>query len=115
MRKIVVQRKKERSKESTAKEVLVLLTTSEPKSKWQIKKELGKSYGNVHETIKILLREGMVRIEKSEHSTRNPKIDVEYYGLTICGLIRVLATEEKPEILDKIAETQKTLLPMVLG
>jgi len=114
MRKIVIQRKK-RSKESTVKEILALLGTSEPKSKWQIMKELGKSYGNVHESIKILLREGMVKIQDSQHSARNPKIDVEYYGLTVHGLIIILPGETRPSYFDKIAETQKAKLPEIFN
>jgi biotin operon repressor len=114
MRKIVTLRKK-RSKESTSKEILIFLATSEPKSKWQIMKELGKSYGNVHETIKILLQQGMVKIQDSQPSARNPKIEVESYGLTLHGLVVYLKSLKNWVILDAIADNCKDLLPLIFG
>jgi len=75
----------------TAPEILRLVAREGPKSKWQMKNLTGKSYGNIHQTVKELLAQGLIRKEATRPSKRNPKMEVEYYSLTLSGLISALS------------------------
>jgi hypothetical protein len=110
MEKIVLKPRKERDKKSTEDAILLLLATDAPKSRWGIKNILRKSYGNVHETVKVLLTEYLINKVKSNRSSKNPKLKVDYYDLTNLGLLRVLSNSDASESIDKIAEKHKDKL-----
>jgi len=61
-------------------------------NKWQIAKDMKKSYSNIHKTIKELLRIGIIKITRVQPGTKNPKIEVEYYTLTPTGLLLALCS-----------------------
>ncbi|MHA1711543.1 MAG: hypothetical protein ACTSUS_05715 [Candidatus Freyarchaeota archaeon] len=111
--------KKKRTK--TAPEILKLLAREGPKSKWQMKKATGKSYGNIHETVKTLLDQGLIIKKKTRPSEKNPKMDVEYYDLTLPGLISLLSDvrlwngvfeNDKYDEIDMIIKRNKHLHPL---
>jgi len=87
---VALVEKKKRTK--TAPEILGLLAREGPKSKWQMKKATGKSYGNIHETVKALLDQGLIVKKMTRPSEKNPKIDVEYYDLTFKGFLKYFAS-----------------------
>jgi len=114
MSKDSIQRaKKERS--LTAPRILLYLAQNKGHSKWQIANELHKSYGNIHASVQKMLAYRIIKIEDTKPGARNKKIDVEYYDLTLDGLMLVLSDKENLDVLDKIAETQKTILPLIFG
>jgi len=78
----------------TAPEILRLVAREGPKSKWQMKNLTGKSYGNIHQTVKELLAQGLIKKEATRPSKRNPKMEVEYYSLTLSGLISALSDSQ---------------------
>lgn len=102
-------KRKERSK--TLPEVLLLLAKSKPKNMWQIAKALDKSYGNIHQTMKKLMEFKYVKVEKKRKSRKNPKIEVEYYGVTIRGLVDLLLINTRAwSYIDQIADQHKDKL-----
>jgi len=82
---------RDKNRTKTAPEILRLVAKEGPKSKWQMKKATGKSYGNIHQTVKELLERGLIKKESIQPSKKNPKMKVEYYSLTLSGLISVLS------------------------
>ena len=105
--------KKERS--LTAPGILLYLAQNKSRSKWQIANDLHKSYGNVHASVHDMLDYRVIKIEDTKPGARNKKIDVEYYSLTFDGLMLALALQESLDVIDKIAETQKGILPLIFG
>jgi len=107
-------RKSVQEKRSTGDEILRYLAESpEPKNKWEIKKDLVKSYGNVHENIQIMLKAGLIQVKKIRKSSKNPKIKMECYDLGLRGLIIVLCLEF--DKVDMLAEKYSYLLPSIFG
>lgn len=90
-------------------DILSYLTENTEANRWQISQETNRSYSSVHETIKKLIDYKLVQITKMEPSKKNPKIEVEYYGLTKIGLLHTL-TLRGPSDIDKIAETHRDKL-----
>jgi len=89
----------------------LFLAINKPKSMWQLAKELNKSYGNIHQTIKTLMKMEGVKVEKTRRSSKNPKINVEYYGLTTRGLINLFIINKNSwNYIDQIADQQKDKL-----
>ena len=96
---------KKRKRTQTTPQVLRYLAMNEPSSKWQIAKALRKSYSNIHATIQLLKKAGYIEIVKCKPSEKNPKIKVEYYGLTLAGLIVYLMNNKDAlKQIDEIAE-----------
>lgn len=102
--------RKERDKESTTDKIMLYLATHNKATRWDLKNELGKSYGNIHDTIDALLKEKLIEITQSKPSERNPKISVDYYDLTMFGLLYILASPKAIQQFDLIVESQKDKL-----
>lgn len=79
----------------TTLEILSFLARNRPHSVWEIAKALNKSYGKTHNTIQQLLDSDFIKIEYKKPSSRNPKTEVEYYGLTLRGLLNTLLLDKE--------------------
>lgn len=99
----------------TAPRILVYLASNSPSNKWKLSKALGKSYGNVHETMQMLLGFRFLYVSKQKPSSKNPGLKVDYYSLTIKGLVMALLQESAWEQIDVIAKKCVDLLPLVFG
>jgi hypothetical protein len=92
---------------STVFWVLLDLARFGEKNKWELKKDLKKSYGNIHQTVENLKEQGMIFVKSKEKSAKNPAIDVEYYDLCIGGLFQVVSTPAALQYIDEIANKQR--------
>jgi len=90
-------------------EILTYLTVHTESNRWQISKELNRSYSGVYNTIKDLLKYNLIQITRTEPSKKNSRIAVGYYGLTNIGLLHIL-TLRSPSDIDKIAEIHRDKL-----
>jgi len=108
------QQPKKEKREATMPKVLLYLTCNKA-NKWEIAQKLNKSYSNIHSTIKQLLRQNLICVSHRKRSSKNPKIDVEYYTVTFQGLITALVQPESLKYADQIAEQQEKLLPLIFG
>ena len=48
------------------------------------------SYSTFHNSVKSLLKHQLIEVTKTQPSKKNPQIKVEYYKLTLAGIIKVL-------------------------
>ena len=86
--------------------VLALLAKNKEQNKWQIKKVLKKSYGNIHVTIQGLKDKGLLEVYRTKKSAKNPNQQVEYYGLTFRGLENALILDSSLwNEIDQVAKT----------
>lgn len=109
---------KKRKRERTTPKILLFLAQKKPASKWEIAKVLNKSYGNIYATIQQLLNRNLIKIEYKKPSAKNPKIEVEYYSITILGLFEVINSFSPKELdgnMDVIAKKHADKLPLVFG
>ena len=107
-----------KKKRETAPKILLFLAQNKPASKWEIANTLNKSYGNTHATIQQLLNRHLIKVEYKKPSAKNPKIEVEYYSLTIPGLFEVInafSAKELDENIDPIARKHADKLPFIFG
>jgi len=74
--------------------VLLHLATKGRSSKYQIKKRAKIAYSVVYGALKDLKESPLITIVSIEKSSKNPKIQVEYYDLTEAGLDFVLGFSE---------------------
>lgn len=76
----------------TTLKILSYLATHISQNKWQLSKKLEKSYGNVHASMKKLLEKdpSLIKLAVTRKSKTNPKMSVDFYGLTLHGLIEAL-------------------------
>jgi len=96
---------KSQKRTKTTLEILSFLAQNKPHSKREIAKALNKSYGKTHNAIQQLLDSDFVKIEYKKTSSKNPKKEEEYYGLTLQGLINtLLLNKEVWKQIDVIAE-----------
>jgi len=84
-------------------------------SKWQLAQELKKSYSVIYKNIKKMLVYGFLKIVRVEPSQKNPTITVEFYNLTVGGLIDFLNYERPWSYIDEIAQTHSKKLPLIFG
>jgi hypothetical protein len=115
MQKDRIGMRKAKDRTFTAPDILLYLAQNEGRSKWEIAKGLKKSYGNVHAAIQQLLSYRLIKIEEKRPSAKNRKIEVEYYGVTIAGLMLILSQKEGIENVNGIVERQKDMLPLIFG
>lgn len=103
---------KKKQRTSTYFSILFDIAVNGPKSMWELASRLNKSYGNIHDTVKKLTKEKEKMIEpiRTEPSSKNPKIQVEYYDINIWGLFFILQHEKILEYIDEIAARQKDKL-----
>jgi DNA-binding PadR family transcriptional regulator len=97
----------------TKKAILSFLAQNKPTSKWQLARALKKSYGNVHATIQELLQDKHkpIKVDEVRKSNKNPKIEVEYYRLTLEGLAEALALDTQLwKTIDHLVETHQDKL-----
>jgi hypothetical protein len=86
--------KKTRKYTKTPPAILEYLAKQEA-SKWELKKELGKSYAAIHSAVSNLkkidedFKQPLIVVSKKIDSVRNPNMKVEYYRLTILGVVMV--------------------------
>jgi len=86
-------------------EILSFLAQNRPHSTWEIAKALNKGYRSTSNMIRQLLDSNFVKIEFKKPSSKNPKIEVEYYGLTLPGLLNTLLLDKEVwKQIDVIAE-----------
>lgn len=109
MRKILPER--------TSPKILLFLATRGESNKWKIAKGVNRSYSNIHAVIKLFLKEKFILVVKKRKARRNLKLNVEYYDLTIYGLVVCLLLDSKEvwTYIDEIAEAQKNRLPLIFG
>ena len=84
-------------------------------NKWEMSKELGVAYSNIHRIIKKLLKEKYIYVTKTEEAARNPWIKVEYYDLTFSGLMLCLLDKRSYQFIDEIAKQQDEEFPLLFG
>ncbi|MDH5376510.1 MAG: hypothetical protein OEZ21_07745 [Candidatus Bathyarchaeota archaeon] len=86
-------------------EILSFLAQNKPHSTWEIAKALNKGYRSTNNMIQQLLDSNFIKIEFKKPSSKNPKIEVEYYGLTLPGLLNILLLDKEVwKQIDVIAE-----------
>jgi len=93
--------------------ILSYLAKNQSQNKWVLSKKLEKSYGNIHASVKILLENNtpFIRIEHTEPSSKNPKARINFYGLTLHGVLEGLIDNSKLwEKIDVIAEIHQDKL-----
>jgi len=110
--------KTKRKYDRTEPRVLMYLLDKKA-SKWEMKKALGKSYTNIHQTVKQLIDNRLLVVSYRKKSAKNQKIKVEYYDLTVKGLASAMsilelraykskkAFDEMFERMDKIANNHR--------
>ena len=76
-------------------EILSFLAKNKPHNTWEIAKALNKSYRSINNMIQQLLDSDFIKIEYKKPSSKNPKIEVEYYGLTLPGLLNTLLLDKE--------------------
>lgn len=84
-------------------------------SKWQLAKELEKPYSVIYKNIKKMVMYHLVEVTKVEPSQKNPKIKVEFYNLTVGGLIDFLNYERPWRYIEEIIQTHSKKLPLIFG
>ena len=91
----IILRKKREDRIITENQILFALAISkEPLSKYQLEKHVDKTYSNIFETTKKLLKDCWIQVEKTEPNRRNPGQNVEYYRLTKIGILVTLSSPE---------------------
>jgi predicted transcriptional regulator len=86
-------------------EILSFLVQNQPHSTREIAKALNKNYRSINNMIQQLLSSNFVKVEFKKPSSKNPKIEVEYYGLTLIGLLNTLLLDKEVwNQIDVIAE-----------
>ncbi|MEM4521168.1 MAG: helix-turn-helix domain-containing protein [Candidatus Bathyarchaeia archaeon] len=68
-------------------------------SKYEIAEASGRAYSAIHKAVASLLDRGLISVERVAASSKNRKIDVEYYKLTDTGLEIAEALAAKREAL----------------
>jgi len=76
-------------------------------NRWELSKELDKSYANIHSNINKLQEEGYIKVAEIKPSEKNPNMQVEYYRLTFRGLVFALGQITTTEELEKTAKLYK--------
>lgn len=76
-------------------EILSFLAQNRPHSTWEIAKALNKGYRSTNNIMQQLLDSGFIKVEYKKPSSKNPKIKVEYYGLTLPGLLNTLLLDKE--------------------
>ena len=86
-------------------EILSFLAQNRPHSTWEIAKALSKSYRSTNNVIQRLLDSDFIKIEYGKPSSKNPETEVEYYGLTLPGLLNTLLLDKEVwKQIDVVAE-----------
>lgn len=80
-------------------EILSFLAQNKPHTTREIAKALNRDFRSTNNVIQQLLDSSFVKVEFKKPSAKDSKIDVEYYGVTLLGLINTL-------LLDKDVWTQ---------
>jgi len=76
-------------------EILSFLAQNRPHSTWEIAKALNTGYRSTNNIMQQLLDSNFIKIEYKKPSSKNPKIEVEYYGLTLPGLLNTLLLDKE--------------------
>jgi len=105
-------------------QVLRYLAFNQPASKYQMEKRLRPEidHATLHEVVSDLKKTYLIRVVRTE-KFRIKSLKVEYYDLRLMGLMAVIQQEydhvhSKQPIgldVDRIAERQQSLLPLILG
>jgi DNA-binding Lrp family transcriptional regulator len=86
-------------------EILSFLAQNKPHSKREIAKALEKNYRSIRNVMQRLLSSKLIKVEFKKPSSKNSKKEVEYYGLTLLGLLNTrLLDKEIWNQIDVIAE-----------
>jgi len=93
-----------KKREKTEPKILLYLATHNEGNKWEIARDLRKSYSNVHGAMKKLLNHKLIYTTSKRKSEKNPFMDVEYYGLSLSGLLVSLCEEEIWNQIDSVAK-----------
>jgi len=76
-------------------EILSFLAQNKPHNTREIAKALNKGYRSTNNMIQQFLDSNFIKIEYKKPSSKNPKIEVEYYGLTLLGLLNTLLLDKE--------------------
>jgi hypothetical protein len=99
----------------TGWKILINLGVVKDDNKYSISKVSGVSYAGIHKTIKQLLNLYLIEISRTEKSSKNPKMDVEYYKLSKVGLFNALTRKITWDYINEIAQVQSDNLPLIFG
>jgi DNA-binding Lrp family transcriptional regulator len=96
---------KSQKRTKTNLEILSFLAQNKPHSTREIANALNKDYRSTNNMIQQLLSSNFVKVEFKRPSSKNPKIEVEYYGLTLVGFLNTLLLDKEVwNQIDVIAE-----------
>lgn len=97
--------KKSPERTKTDLEILSFLAQNRPHNTWEIAKALNRSYRNTNNMMQQLLDSDFIKIEYKKPSSKNPETEVEYYGLTLPGLLNTLLLDKEVwKQIDVVAE-----------
>lgn len=97
--------KKSPERTKTNLEILSFLAQNRPHNTWEIAKALNRSYRNTNDMMQQLLDSDFIKIEYKKPSSKNPETEVEYYGLTLPGLLNTLLLDKEVwKQIDVVAE-----------
>lgn len=82
-------------RKKTNLEILSFLAQNQPHSTREIAKALNKDYRSTNNAIQELLGSNFVKVELKKPSSKKPKVEVEYYGLTLVGLLNTLLLDKE--------------------
>lgn len=104
-----------KTRERVPPKIFLHIARTGESNKWEMSKELGVAYSNIHRIIKKLLKKKYIYVTKTEKAARNPWINVEYYDLTFLGFITCLLDKRTWKYIDEIAKRRADELPLIFG
>lgn len=96
-------------------EILLHIAKHKQANKYEISQSLNKSYSSIYNGINCLLEHKLVKVQRTEPGEKNPKIEVDYYALTLSGLLVTFDYTPTWNYIDQIAEKQADKLPLIFG